>query len=194
MDVVYVCATIYMGILVSCMNDHTFLPITSWLHLEISDPSHNEVCCCERHLLSSGYLAASVKKCNFMLSDTPSSDTYLHFLRENGDNKAHIHVSTKLCFFFSLQWNVWIYNEADIWRCGQGATAGREQRSRDPLNERINPQTTPLWGRTVTFYSVTFSEPWLITLQSFSQCASVSQTVKGWQVWLAWAPQPWICS
>lgn len=28
-------------------------------------------------------------KCNIMLSDTPSSDTYLHFLRENGD-KAHI--------------------------------------------------------------------------------------------------------
>lgn len=43
-----------------------------------------------------------------MLSDTPSSATYLHFLRETGD-KAHIHVSTKsatqgdLCFFYSSE-------------------------------------------------------------------------------------------
>lgn len=46
-------------------------------------------------------------KCNIMLSDTPSSDTYLHFLRENGD-KAHISRFTLIsqsegifCFFHS---------------------------------------------------------------------------------------------
>lgn len=55
------CVSVYMDILVSCMNDHTFLPTTTWLYLEISEASHNEVCRCERHLLSSGSLGASVK-------------------------------------------------------------------------------------------------------------------------------------
>lgn len=49
------------------------------------------------------------KKCNIMLSDTPSSDTYLHFLRENGD-KAHISRFTRvsqsaaLLFFIPVEY------------------------------------------------------------------------------------------
>lgn len=55
------CVSVYMDVLVSCMNDHAFLPRTTWLRLKISKASHNEVCHCERHLLSSGSLGASAK-------------------------------------------------------------------------------------------------------------------------------------
>ena len=61
---VCVSVCVYMDIIVSCMNNHRFLPTTTWLYLEINAASYNEVCWCERHY-SVGSLGASGKKMQY---------------------------------------------------------------------------------------------------------------------------------
>ncbi len=160
---VFLCtrASAYMDIF-SCMNDHTFLPTTTWLYLEIKAASHNEVCRCERHYSVVFRSPGCFRKNAISYYLTLHHQTHISISWERMATKAAFHVSHEsacqgdLCFFIPVKYLSLLQSwYLATWSGGHS----REEGNSVPVMLAIknNPHTTLQWGWIVTFYSVTFS-------------------------------------
>lgn len=101
----------FTKLFVSCMEDHNFLPTTTWLCLKIKAASHNEVCHWERHysvaFSFSGCCWENAISCYLTLHHQTQ---ICYFLRENDDKTPHFTFHTNQpprgISASSFQWNI----------------------------------------------------------------------------------------
>lgn len=138
------CVCVDMDMLVSCMNDHTFLPTTTWLHLEINAASYNEVCHCERHysvvFRFPGCFWENAISCYLTLHH----QTHISISWERLVTKPTFHVSHwspsqgNLCFFIPVKYLSLLQSwYLVMW---SGGHSREEQCSRDAPYKQINPK------------------------------------------------------